>query len=339
MRFVDEISFVVASGDGGPGAVHFRREKYVPRGGPDGGDGGRGGALIFEATRSRNTLVDYRFNKVYRGENGQPGGSSRKNGRSGPDLVLRVPVGTIITADATGEHLADLDEEGTRYTLPGGRGGRGNVHFKSATMRTPRTAEPGHEGSTIKVHLELKLIADVGLLGFPNAGKSTLVTKISAARPRVADYPFTTLVPSLGVVRVNEDRAIVVADIPGIIEGAAEGAGLGHQFLRHIERCALLLHLVAAYDPDGTPATKRCAAILGELEAYGETVAGIPRLTVLSKADEVAPDDQLALAEELSQQLKCPVKPISSLTGQGIKALIQELDAQTKRSTVPVDQA
>ena len=272
MKFKDEITFTCASGTGGDGVVSFRREKFVPRGGPNGGDGGRGGSLVFEATRQRNTLIDFRFNKRYAAANGAAGMANRMTGASGKDLVLYVPVGTVIYRDEDGELLADLDSEGDRYIIEGGKGGLGNWHFKSARNRTPEKATPGKPGTEIKVRLELKLIADIGLLGFPNAGKSTFISRISAAKPKIAAYPFTTLVPNLGVVHIGEGDSFVVADIPGLIRGAADGEGLGHQFLRHVERCGLYIHLVSPEPWDGTPA-ERFEALNAELRAYGESVS------------------------------------------------------------------
>jgi len=326
MKFVDEVSFVVASGDGGKGAVSFRREKFVPRGGPDGGSGGDGGALIFEASRQRNTLVDFRFNKVYRAESGQPGGKNQRTGRCGADLLLLVPVGTSIRDDATGELLADLTAEGDRFTLPGGQGGKGNLHFKSSRMRTPRFAQDGEPGTQIKVHLELKLLADVGLLGFPNAGKSTLISRISAAKPKVADYPFTTLVPNLGVVEIEPGVSFVVADIPGLVEGAAEGVGLGHQFLRHVDRCRLLVHLVpadVAAEADGAAALYR--TLNDELRRYDADLAERPQLVCLSKVDCVDADTAQAQFAELQEAAGRRILALSSLRGDGVKHIVRAM--------------
>src|SRR6058998_3620415 len=245
MKFVDEATIEVIAGDGGNGAVSFRREKYVPRGGPDGGDGGRGGSIYAIADRNINTLIDYRYARIHRAKPGEHGRGADQYGRGADDIVLRMPVGTMISDADTGELLADLAGNGQRALIAkGGKGGLGNLHFKSSTNRAPRQSTPGERGEQRRLCLELKLLADVGLLGMPNAGKSTLIRAISAARPRVADYPFTTLAPQLGVVRTDEGRSFVVADIPGLIEGAAEGSGLGHRFLRHLQRTRLLLHLV-----------------------------------------------------------------------------------------------
>lgn len=334
MKFVDEVSFVVASGNGGKGAVSFRREKYVPNGGPDGGSGGQGGTLIFEATLSRNTLVDYRFNKVYRAQDGQPGGKNQRTGRNGEDLILLVPVGTQITDDATGELLADLTEEGDRFELTGGRGGRGNIHFKSARMRTPRYAQDGEEGTQIKVRLELKLLADVGLIGFPNAGKSTLISRISAARPKVADYPFTTLVPNLGVVEIAPGVAFVVADIPGLVEGAAEGVGLGHQFLRHIDRCRLLVHLVPADLALEEGAESLMATLDAELARYDEALSERPQLVCLSKIDTVPPEEVERLLADLEAAAGRRVLGLSAVRGDGIDKLVRAMHKWIKAQPV-----
>ncbi len=321
MRFVDEVDIVVASGRGGDGCISFRREKFVPRGGPDGGDGGRGGDLILEATPRRNTLVDYRRNKAYRAANGQQGRGRSMTGASGESLVLQVPVGTMVIDRAHESVLADLDVEGARWVLHGGEGGLGNIHFKSSTQRTPHHATEGKGGGELEVRLELKLIADVGLLGFPNAGKSTLISAVSAARPRVADYPFTTLVPSLGVVRVDEEVSFVVADVPGLIEGAAEGVGLGHRFLRHVERCACYLHLVAPDHPDHGP-EELVQALNRELEAYDPALLQRPQLVVLTKVDTLDQAQRAALLDELRQAGFGPVTAVSAVTGEGMRKLV-----------------
>ena len=321
MRFIDEIEFVIASGRGGDGCISFMRAKYIPRGGPDGGDGGRGGAVIFEATTSRNTLVDFRRNKAYRAQNGRPGMGSQKNGAGGADIRLLVPVGTVIYDRDSETVLADLAQAGESFSITGGKGGRGNIHYKSSTRQTPRYAQPGEPGTEFSVRLELKLIADVGLLGFPNAGKSTLISRVSNARPRVADYPFTTLVPNLGVVSVGDAHSFVVADIPGLIEGAADGAGLGHKFLRHVERCAVYLHLV---EPDDTEATsvERLTKLNAELKRYSPEVAARPQLVVLTKADILDPSSKKQLVDELRQCTTSPISVISAVSGEGLKELL-----------------
>lgn len=301
--------------------MSFRREKYVPRGGPDGGDGGRGGDLVLRATTRRNTLIDFRAHKRYAAGKGSDGGGNDMTGANGRDLALEVPVGTMIFDADTEDLLADLSDDGAEWRLPGGRGGLGNPHFKSATHRTPRHATPGEPGQELRVRLELKLIADVGLLGFPNAGKSTLIRAISAARPRVADYPFTTLVPNLGVVKVDWGTSFVVADIPGLIEGASEGAGLGHRFLKHVERCGCYVHLVAADAEEGVVA--RWEALNRELVAYAEHLGDREQVLVLSKIDLV-PDPQ-PLIDALEAASGGPVLALSAPTRQGIDALVRRL--------------
>jgi GTP-binding protein len=321
MRFVDEVEFVVASGKGGDGAVSFRREAKTPRGGPDGGDGGRGGSVVFRASRQRNTLVDFRWNRTYRAGDGQGGMTNQMYGRAGNDLLLEVPVGTIIHDAGTGEMIADLADDGSEWSIAGGKGGRGNMWFKTATRQTPTFAEDGAPGSELRLRLELKLIADIGLLGFPNAGKSTFISRISAAKPKVADYPFTTLVPHLGVVSVTVGESFVVADIPGLVEGAAEGRGLGHQFLKHVERCALYVHLVAPHQPHGDPVY--CwNALNAELEAYAEALAERPQLVVLTKIDTLPPADRERWVTRLAEATGAPVFAISAVTGEGIKELV-----------------
>ena len=332
MRFVDEITFHIASGAGGAGAVSFLREKFVPRGGPDGGDGGRGGALIFEATTSRNTLVDFRFNKVYRASAGRPGARRNQNGRSGEDRVLQVPVGTVIYDAETDEQLADLSAPGARWSVPGGRGGKGNTHFATATHRTPRMAQDGEPGTELQVRLELKLLADVGLLGFPNAGKSTLISRISAARPKIGAYPFTTLVPNLGVVELGEGSSFVVADIPGLIEGASEGAGLGHRFLRHLERCRVVVHLVAA--DAGADPVEGVHVLQGELRSYDPALADRVRIVALSKIDLL---DEEGTAQRLATLREAGIEalPISAVSGAGLPALLHQIRALIQEPDPP----
>lgn len=294
MKFFDEAKIEVIAGDGGNGAASFRREKFIPRGGPDGGDGGRGGSIWAVADRNLNTLIDYRYTRIFRAERGENGRGSDCYGKGGEDMELRVPVGTVFTDLASGETLADLDADGKRALLAkGGQGGLGNLHFKSSTNRAPRQCTPGGEGERRELRLELKVLADVGLLGMPNAGKSTFIRAVSAARPKVADYPFTTLHPNLGVVRVDHNRSFVIADIPGLIEGAAEGAGLGHQFLRHLQRTHLLLHLVdiAPFDPQVDPA-KEAKAILKELKKYDEALYRKPRWLIINKIDLVPEEER-----------------------------------------------
>lgn len=294
MKFFDEAKIEVIAGDGGNGAASFRREKYIPRGGPDGGDGGRGGSIWAIADRNLNTLIDYRYTRIFRAQRGENGRGSDCYGKGGEDLELRVPVGTTVTDIATGEAVADLDADGKRALIArGGEGGLGNLHFKSSTNRAPRQCTPGQEGERRDLRLELKVLADVGLLGQPNAGKSTFIRAVSAARPKVADYPFTTLHPNLGVVRVDSNRSFVIADIPGLIEGAAEGAGLGHQFLRHLQRTRVLLHLVdiAPFDSEANP-VRDAKAILEELRKYDESLYQKPRWLLINKIDLVPEEER-----------------------------------------------
>jgi GTP-binding protein len=324
MRFIDSINIIVASGTGGDGCSSFRREKHVPMGGPDGGDGGRGGAVIFEASSSRNTLVDFRFNKTYRGEDGQPGMGRQMSGAAGNELILLVPVGTVISDYDNEDQLADLHEDGMQFKLPGGRGGLGNVHFKSSTNRSPRKSTSGKPGMELRVLLELKLIADVGLLGFPNAGKSTFLAAVSRARPKVADYPFTTLVPQLGVVSVDEGESFVIADIPGLIEGAAQGAGLGHQFLRHIERCSIYLHLISPETEESDP-LDRIKKLNAELGAYNPELLERPQVIVLTKTDLLSPQEREQWIARIQELEKRPVYSISSFAQSGLSTLTYDL--------------
>src|SRR5437016_6445442 len=290
VKFIDEAVIEVIAGDGGNGAASFRREKFVPRGGPDGGDGGRGGSIYAIADRNINTLIDYRYARIHRAKSGENGRGADQYGRGADDIVLRMPVGTVITDADAGELVADLASDGERALIArGGKGGLGNIHFKSSTNRAPRQSTPGEAGEQRRLKLELKVLADVGLLGMPNAGKSTLIRAVSAARPRVADYPFTTLAPHLGVVRADESRSFVVADIPGLIEGAAEGAGLGHRFLRHLQRTRLLLHIVdLAANDDAIDAVHDARAIVRELGKFDAALQEKPRWLVLNKLDLIA---------------------------------------------------
>ena len=325
MKFIDEAVIEVFAGRGGNGSASFRREKYIPKGGPDGGDGGRGGSVFAVADNNINTLVDYRFARMHRAKNGENGRGSDCYGKSADDIRLRMPVGTVITDFETGEVLADLAHDGQEALLAkGGDGGLGNLHFKSSTNRSPRQCTPGKPGQEFKLKLELKVLADVGLLGMPNAGKSTFIRAVSAARPKVADYPFTTLAPNLGVVRVDEQRSFVVADIPGLIEGAAEGAGLGHRFLRHLARNRLLLHLVdiAPFDEEADP-VKDALAIVEELKKYDEALYEKPRWLVINKVDRL---NDAVRKERIAQFIEAfgwsgPVFPISALTGEGCRQL------------------
>jgi GTP-binding protein len=325
MKFFDEAKIEIVAGDGGNGAATFRREKFIPFGGPDGGDGGRGGSIYAVADRNINTLIDYRYTRHFRAERGENGRGADCYGKGGDDLDLRVPVGTIITDANTGEVIADLARDGQRELIArGGKGGLGNLHFKSSTNRAPRQKTPGEEGEHRELKLELKVLADVGLLGMPNAGKSTFIRAVSAAKPKVADYPFTTLHPNLGVVRVDDNRSFVIADIPGLIEGAAEGAGLGHRFLKHLQRTGLLLHLVdiAPFDENVDP-VHEAHAIVEELRKYDEALYNKPRWLVINKVDLVPEDER---AERIAALVKGygPVDKhfvISAISGDGCKPL------------------
>ena len=326
MKFIDEANIEVIAGDGGNGAVSFRREKYVPRGGPDGGDGGRGGSIWAIADRNINTLIDYRYARIHRAKPGERGRGADQYGRGSEDIVLRMPVGTLITDAETGERVADLATHGQKALLAqGGKGGLGNLHFKSSTNRAPRQSTPGEEGVQRMLHLELKVLADVGLLGLPNAGKSTLIRAVSAARPKVADYPFTTLAPNLGVVRVDENRSFVVADVPGLIDGAADGAGLGHQFLRHLQRTRLLLHVVDIAPLDGTSDPVADArAIVKELKRYDQALFDKARWLVLNKLDLVEPGERAQRIAAFIDAYRWtePVFAIAAINGDGCRELV-----------------
>jgi GTP-binding protein len=321
MKFIDEAKIEVIAGNGGNGSASFRREKYVPRGGPDGGDGGRGGSIYAIANRNINTLIDYRFARIHRAKRGENGRGADQYGHGAEDIVLRMPVGTVITDADTGVVIADLSRHEQKALLAqGGQGGLGNIHFKSSVNRAPRQATKGEEGVQRHLKLELKVLADVGLLGMPNAGKSTFIRAVSAARPKVADYPFTTLHPNLGVVRVDTDRSFVIADVPGLIEGAAEGAGLGHQFLRHLQRTRVLLHLVdlAPFDPAADP-VHDARSIVRELEKYDAALHGKPRWLVLNKLDLI-PEEERAARVEAFRNVYRPVGPVflvSAINGEG----------------------
>jgi GTP-binding protein len=326
VKFIDEAWIEVIAGDGGNGSASFRREKYVPRGGPNGGDGGRGGSIWLVADRNINTLIDYRYARIHRAKRGENGRGADQYGKGADDIVLRVPVGTVVTDADTGEFLADLAANGQRAEVAkGGKGGLGNLHFKTSTNRAPRQFTFGVEGEKRRLHLELKVLADVGLLGMPNAGKSTFIRAVSAARPKVADYPFTTLAPNLGVVRTDTERSFVVADIPGLIEGAADGAGLGVQFLRHLQRTRLLLHIVdvAPLDDDADP-VRDARAIVGELKRYDESLHAKPRWLVLNKLDLVPEDERAARVKAFvkAYRWKGPVFLIAAINGEGCRELV-----------------
>ncbi|HEY3281322.1 MAG TPA: GTPase ObgE [Armatimonadota bacterium] len=321
--FLDEARIEVAGGRGGNGALSFRREKYVPRGGPDGGDGGHGGSIIFVADQSLGTLVDFRYNRRHRAENGGHGLGSNKSGKDGADLTIKVPVGTAVYEEGSDQMLADLTLADQRVVIaPGGKGGRGNARFSSSSHQTPRYCEKGQPGVERLLRLELKLLADVGLVGFPNVGKSTLISRISAARPKIADYPFTTLVPNLGVVALEPGLSFVVADIPGIIEGASEGAGLGIRFLKHVERTRLLVHLLDVSGATGRDPLEDFDILNRELRSYSEALAERPQVVALNKADAVADMASLDPLAEAVRERGYEVFTLSAATGTGVQQLL-----------------
>ncbi len=329
MKFIDEAKIEIIAGDGGNGVASFCREKFRPFGGPDGGDGGKGGSIFAVADRNINTLIDYRYAKLYKARNGENGRGADCYGKGADDIMLRMPVGTLIIDQNDGEVVADLTEHGQQVLLAqGGEGGWGNIHFKSSTNRAPRQKGDGKEGQRRELRLELKVLADVGLLGMPNAGKSTFITAVSNARPKIADYPFTTLHPNLGVVRVSHEKSFVIADIPGLIEGAAEGAGLGHQFLRHLQRTRVLLHIVdvAPFD-DAVDAVKEAKAIVKELKKYDESLFDKPRWLVLNKLDMVPLDERKKCVKDFVKRFgwKGPVYEISALTREGCEDLVMAI--------------
>ena len=324
--FVDYVKIHVRAGDGGDGSVSFRREKYIPNGGPDGGDGGDGGSILFEASEDLHTLMDFRFKKKFIAERGEDGKGQKRFGRRGQDLIIKVPVGTVIRDEETGLVIADLNTKGEKRIIArGGRGGKGNVHFATATRQAPKFARQGQKGQERSLILELKSIADVGLVGFPNVGKSTILSILSAARPKIADYHFTTLKPSLGVVRVREDASFVMADIPGIIEGAHEGVGLGLKFLRHIERTRLLLHVIDVSGLEGRDPIEDFESIRGELQKYSEKLVDKPQLIAANKMDIPGAEDNI---ERLKAQLGpqgYKVFPVSAAQNKGFKPLLDEI--------------
>jgi GTP-binding protein len=349
MKFVDEATIEVIAGKGGNGAHSFRREKFIPKGGPDGGDGGRGGSVFAIADRNINTLIDFRYARKHVAKHGEHGRGSDQYGAAAADITLRVPVGSIIYDAETGEELFDLSHHGQQVCLAaGGEGGLGNLHFKSSVNRAPKQTTPGKDGEQRRLRFELKVLADVGLLGMPNAGKSTLISRISNARPKIADYPFTTLHPNLGVVRTSESRSFVVADIPGLIEGASEGAGLGHLFLRHLTRTRILLHIVdvSSHDPDEDAVARavgEARAIVEELRLYDETLYNKPRWLVLNKLD-VVPDPEAVKKRFIKAYgWKGPVYAISALSGDGTQQLIWDLqdaiDAYRQIDNIAEDRA
>ena len=348
MKFVDEATIEVSAGKGGNGCVSFRREKFVPKGGPDGGDGGDGGSVLLEGDDALNTMIDYRYTRRFRADNGEAGRGRNCSGKSGADLILPVPLGTTVLDEDSGEVLGDIREAGERLLVAqGGFHGLGNTRYKSSVNRAPRQSSPGTEGESRKLKLELKVFADVGLLGLPNAGKSTFIRAVSAATPKVADYPFTTLIPSLGVVKVDAHRSFVVADIPGLIEGASEGAGLGIRFLKHLTRNRVLLHLVDVAPIDGSDPAAAASAVIRELERFSPTLAARPRWLVLNKIDLLSEAEIAACRERVVAALawEGPVYEISAVSGQHTSALCGDLmthleaQAEQLRSDADADAA
>jgi GTP-binding protein len=320
--FIDEARILVKAGDGGNGCLAFRREKFVPRGGPSGGDGGRGGDVVLVSTVHQNTLLQFRFNPEHKAERGRHGEGSQRTGAEGRSLDVQVPVGTVVYDESTGERLYDFTQPGERFTVArGGKGGKGNARFATSTHQAPTEHEPGRPGEEKRLRLELKLLADVGLVGFPNAGKSTLISRISAARPKIADYPFTTLEPNLGVVQFDDFRSFVVADIPGLIEGAHLGHGLGIQFLRHIERTRLLAHLVDMSDSSGRDPVRDFETVMQELASFSDDLVKKPMIIVATKMDAAQDADRVARLRGLAAERGFPCFEISSVTGQGIEQL------------------
>jgi GTP-binding protein len=328
--FVDEVDIRVSAGDGGRGCVSFRREKFIPRGGPDGGDGGHGGSIFLVANPHLNTLVNFRFHPEFHARHGGHGEGSNRHGGDGADLELGVPVGTVVyrldPVSAQHEQVADLTAEGQLVLIAqGGRGGRGNAQFATSTNRAPRRSEPGYPGEAWALRLQLKLLADVGLVGYPNAGKSTLISRVSAAKPKIADYPFTTLTPHLGVVSLSDDRSFVIADVPGLIEGAHRGQGLGHRFLRHIERTKVLAYLVDVSSASGREPTDDLAVIRRELELFRADLLQRPQIVVATKIDAIDDEERLTRLKAMAVELRLPVFTISAVTGQGVPALLEAL--------------
>lgn len=320
--FIDQARILVQAGSGGNGCVSFRREKFVPQGGPDGGDGGKGGDVYLRATNRLNTLLDFRYKRHFKSERGAHGSGANRTGRSGDDLIIEVPPGTQVFEVETGGLLGDLDRDGAQLLIArGGRGGKGNAHFATPTVQAPEFAQDGEAGEERELNLELKLLADVGLIGLPNAGKSTLLSRISAAKPKIASYPFTTLKPLLGVVRYDDHMTIVVADIPGLIEGASEGHGLGLQFLRHVERTRLLLHLVDVSGEQEEMPVERLKTIQNELKKYGKGLSDKPQILVATKLDSALPE-RLAQLKRYAARSKQPFAQISAVTGEGLETLL-----------------
>ncbi|NOY65498.1 MAG: GTPase ObgE [Nitrospirae bacterium] len=331
MKFVDYAKIHVKAGDGGRGCVSFRREKFIPKGGPDGGDGGRGGHVIIEADPQLYTLLDHKYKKTYKAQRGQHGKGKKMHGKDGEDLIIRVPVGTVVKDALTEEIIADLDQPGSRVIVArGGKGGLGNAHFATSTRQAPRYAQPGQKGQERDIILELKLIADVGLIGLPNAGKSTFISRVSAAKPKIADYPFTTLQPHLGVVKMEDFKSFVIADIPGLIKDAHKGAGLGFQFLRHIERTKILLHLVDVSDLTAGDPVENLEQIINELRLYNEDLLERPQIIVATKMD-VANEEKLNRLKDYCEKNHIDFFKISSVTGEGIQELLLYLSGLVEK--------
>lgn len=326
--FTDYTKIIIKSGDGGNGAATFRREKYVAAGGPDGGDGGNGGSVYFQVDKDKNTLIDFRYNRKFKAKNGENGSGSHCNGKYGEDLYIKVPIGTVIKDAETGKVVADLSEPGqTELVLKGGRGGRGNSHFKTATRQAPRFSEDGEKGEEKEIILELKLLADVGLLGFPNVGKSTFLSMVTDAKPKIANYHFTTIIPNLGVVKTKDGNGFVIADIPGIIEGASEGVGLGIQFLRHVERTRLLLHFLDVSGQEGRNPVEDFYTINKELKKYSDKLSTRKQIIVANKVDIIDENtsEELKQVEELAKKENLELYKISAVTKQGIEELINHV--------------
>ena len=332
MKFIDEAKISVASGDGGKGAVSFRREKFVPRGGPDGGQGGRGASVVFASERNMASLLDFRYKRIYKADHGGHGMGKDKSGKDGEDLVISVPVGTVISEFDTGEILFDFTEDGERFTCAsGGRGGKGNAHFKSSTNQAPKYAQPGEPGAELTLKLELKLLADVGIIGFPNAGKSTFISRVSAAKPRIADYPFTTLAPNLGVVQYGKFGSFVIADIPGLVKGAHSGKGLGTRFLKHVERTSLFIHMIDLSPETGREPDEDFETINLELEAFNPELSTRLQVVALNKTDIADPDERASGLLNLLSDKGIKVFSISAVTGDGIDRLINFVGAEVEK--------
>ena len=335
--FVDYTKIIIKSGDGGNGAITFRREKYIPSGGPDGGDGGKGGDIYFEVDPDSNTLIDFRYHKKYKAQNGENGSGSNCTGKSGEDLIIKVPIGTVVKEASTGKVIADLSEQGQKeLILPGGRGGKGNSHFAISTRQAPHFSQSGEKGIEVEVILELKLLADVGLIGYPNVGKSTILSVVTAATPKIADYHFTTINPNLGVVKTDYGDSFVLADIPGIIEGASEGVGLGIQFLRHIERTRLLLHVIDVSGSEGRNPVDDFYKINEELGKYSKQLSKRKQIIVANKIDAMQDSSLYQTLENLAKEKGLEIFKISAVTGQGLKELFQRVSEVLK--TLPKEE-